>query len=45
MALRQAQFESDYSSFLGLYQRAFQEIISFKHEYVEEMTRMRARMV
>jgi len=37
--------QQDYANFLGVYQKAFQEIIEFKNQYVEEIMRMRERMV
>jgi hypothetical protein len=37
--------EGEYSNIISLYQKAFSEIIEFKNQYVEEVMKMRERVV
>lgn len=44
-ALRTAQFDDEYGKMISMYQRAFQEIIDFKNQYMEEVMKMRERVI
>jgi hypothetical protein len=37
--------EEDYGKMISMYQRAFSEIIDFKNQYMEEVMRMRERVI